>query len=525
MTDMRTASGLNDEGISSTLFYCGLLVAAGILLALISYLQPFAPEWWNLITDDAVAHAETAKHLARGQGFTTGWIFPNALNYAHDVNRVPDLYNPPLYSLILGFFFLLLGANLPAIIVCTTVLFVGTGVCIFLFAKDAFGQYAALIAALLFLTNPIMRLTVAEGESLVLLVFLTNALFWLVYTSRMNSPGANAAIGALAGLCYLTEYMYWIMMLPLCLFCVWSSKGQRGKNLLALFAGFCAVSWWWWLRNCVVTGNPFFTFRFYNSSAERYLGMHGGRIVTGALKPAIRGGAGSINTGIVAINLKRQASELILTFGNWLGPLFVAAAFWKCGNEKMQTARKVMYGVALVVWLFVGGWSRYFTKGLCFLPFVCIIVAGFISSLLTADRSRRPLVRVAVLAVLVGASLISLPYWVRVAGSPLDVRYLFLAKVPRERVIVSDWAMRIAWLLDRPSVELPLERKDCIRVMAALPGGAAVYLSPDVESEYVRSGLTTFWRDVVSAAQEGHVSAELPFKHGEFIEDNDYLFY
>lgn len=68
--------------------------------------------------------------------------------------------------------------------------------------------------------------------------------------------------GALAALCYLTDYSSLIYTIPLAL--IWGGDGKRwNKRTVSQFAlGFVIVALPWWIRNVRLTGNPFFTLQW-----------------------------------------------------------------------------------------------------------------------------------------------------------------------------------------------------------------------------------------------------------------------
>jgi 4-amino-4-deoxy-L-arabinose transferase-like glycosyltransferase len=55
----------------------------------------------------------------------------------------PDVSNPPLYSILLGIFFMLFGESHVAIVICGTILLVGTAVMVYSWGREATGPWAA----------------------------------------------------------------------------------------------------------------------------------------------------------------------------------------------------------------------------------------------------------------------------------------------------------------------------------------------------------------------------------------------
>jgi len=506
------------RGTALTLCICCLLVAYGSFFILLDYLQPFAGVWRNPISVETLTFAQTGKNLARGRGFTTEWILPAALRYAQSLARVPDLYNPPLYPALLGVFFAVFGVHFHSILLCTGVLFLATGVCIYFFARDAFGPYAAIAAAALFLSSAPMRWYVIKGENIALLVLLMTLLFWKLYKSRMSAPRDAMLIGALAGMCYLTAYPYWVLLLPLCASCLASSGERRGGNVLALLGGFCAVSACWWLRNAIVTGNPFFTLRL---GAGIY-----GKAFTSALESVLKSVGDVLAPGARIRNLRWQSGTLVTMYGNWLIVLLIAAAFWKCDDARMQWTRRVLYVSWAAIWILVGSWTSVIgpLAALPFLPLACIIVSGFMFRIATAVNLRRVSICIAITAALVVVNTAPLPFWIYQGAAPYEwPASAYLDTVPKEKVFFSDMALQIAWLKDRPAVEMPMDAGECAKVASMAPGGVAVYMSQDFGDEYGAS--SAFWLGIHAAARNGVLSRTLPARRGELFGDGEYLFY
>jgi len=56
---------------------------------------------WDLEALDAMEYADIARHLANGQGFTTGLIYPAELEYGVDPAH-PSLVRPPVWPLLIA---------------------------------------------------------------------------------------------------------------------------------------------------------------------------------------------------------------------------------------------------------------------------------------------------------------------------------------------------------------------------------------------------------------------------------------
>src|SRR5437867_57538 len=91
-----------------------VIFATGVLMLLYTHWQ-----FRGLEKREAIDMAQLARNIARGRGFTTSVVRPVSLwhlkTYRPDHNPMfedhPDLYNPPLYPLILAGIFRLLPAK------------------------------------------------------------------------------------------------------------------------------------------------------------------------------------------------------------------------------------------------------------------------------------------------------------------------------------------------------------------------------------------------------------------------------
>src|SRR5580704_7309532 len=93
----------HSEGrIRTVLGYLGL-----VLLPLLVMLIVVATKFQGLQAPEALDHAQLARHLAAGDGYTTSFVRPLSLFFRADIRHHPDLYNAPAHPLLLSWFYLL----------------------------------------------------------------------------------------------------------------------------------------------------------------------------------------------------------------------------------------------------------------------------------------------------------------------------------------------------------------------------------------------------------------------------------
>ncbi len=465
------------------------------------------------VSGDGVYFALTASRLCRGEGFSTPKIYPYELNFVKDIRYFPDLSTPPLFSMALGVIFRILGTGSVSIWVCNTLLLMGTSVAVFLMAREAFGRGAAMLAAIMCATNPAMLAAVIEGSNSVLLAFLFICILYVVFRYRMDAHWANALAGGLAALCYLTQYSFWSLIVPLAVFSAVLNRGDLKKALPALLCGFFLVAAPWWARNISVAGNPFFCLRPYKEAYLRAISP--GRLPGGWLFLSHR-------FRTMNANLPR----LLTMYGNIVVLLFVPAIFWKAGDARFRAARNLAYLTAAAVVVFVASglqdWDYAF---LPFLPFILLAVAGYVFHLCAACamNSVRSICAVAGTLILLNASSMSRS-GVSVINMPAPIAGI-LSKLPQDRVVVTDDGFSMSWFYGRRSIELPDTVEAFVRISRTFGGKVALYFSPDFAGETEGNPQFRNWGQVMSACVQGYLPPEPGMRHGVDLNGQGFLLY
>jgi 4-amino-4-deoxy-L-arabinose transferase-like glycosyltransferase len=212
--------------------------------------QDLPAELWG---GDEAEYADIARRIARGDGFTTGIIYPVELNEWGAERDHPSLLRPPLLPLLMAGAFALAGPEVWALHVLLLGIFVASATLAFALGERLAGPLAGGLAALAVISSPdTLALSLLAG---------TETLYgvWILSAFLLLARGARPLwIGGVCGLLYLTKYNGGIL-LPFALLYLALDRA-RWRAVPECAAGFALVALPWWIRNWLVTGNPLFTY-------------------------------------------------------------------------------------------------------------------------------------------------------------------------------------------------------------------------------------------------------------------------
>ena len=270
-------------------------------------------DYKNLSVPQAMDQAQLARHLADGQGYTTGVVRPLSIFLVRRWNEAklngqpvganpdfarlqrghPDLANAPVYPLFLAGWMEVLPfshqmerrksfwsegghfARDKADVVITTINQLLLGLVIwqsFLLARKLFDPEVAWMTAILMFGCELMWDFSNSGlpTLLVLVIFLELArrLAWFEEAARAAAPVHRQLVvmavlaGGLAGFGCLTQYAFGWVILPVMVFLAGTGGVRRRVYAVAAGGAFLAVLAPWLLRNYLVCGLPFGTAGF-----------------------------------------------------------------------------------------------------------------------------------------------------------------------------------------------------------------------------------------------------------------------
>jgi hypothetical protein len=267
-----------------------------VLSAIALALWYTASEFRGLEKREAQDLAQLARHLARGEGFTTSVIRPVSLWQLTEragwdirdrairerlLQQHPDLAHPPLYPLVLSGIFRLAGEKvfqakmqdqiyapekwliLPFNQLCLLL----TLLLVYFWAKELFDQRIALTAGLLLLgSNTLWAYAISGLPTTFWMLLVLTATYCLYRADTRLNPGDESrpadgaawgwivASAVLLGLGYLTRYST-LFFLPI--LAGYAARALRGRRALlgavvycVIFVALCVP---WWLRNYEVS--------------------------------------------------------------------------------------------------------------------------------------------------------------------------------------------------------------------------------------------------------------------------------
>ena len=297
-TTIQTALFQIEMGRGKRVIQWALLVLLAAALSLIYTASQFR----GLDKRESMDMAQLARNIARGDGYTTYVIRPLSLwalqrhGWATTdprlTTRHPDLYNPPLYPLVLAGLFKILPPNafkydaadrvypperwviLPfdqlCLLACVLI--------VFLWAKRLFDRRVAVMAAVLMLfSDTLWSYGVSGLPTNFLMLLLLLAVYCLFLVDQRLNPSEPAegeptgaaptrvsggvialvlASAVLMGLCFLTRYLSAFLLVPVAIYAARVLRG-RGAALWtsAYVVVFLAVVTPWLVRNYRASGS------------------------------------------------------------------------------------------------------------------------------------------------------------------------------------------------------------------------------------------------------------------------------
>ena len=365
-----------------------LLSAIGLVVVLVVAGSYYRINFQGLDEIESFNYAQLARHLSRGEGFTTSFLLPTALLFDETLTSPPDIINPPLYPAVLSLFFRLFGSTEAVSALCSMVFFVLTVLGTARLAGRLFGRRVALLAAFLYLTNVMALKYSVSGLPVTLSSFLLVLLFLILLRledPHEGRPGLLApAAGGVLGLLYLTDYGTFPYLLPVAALLV-LNRGlgrERWKCLLLLALGFVVVSLPWWIRNYRVAGSPFFSLCAYEYKigtaafpSNAVFRLFDGDLLNRPIAPAA-----------LLDKMRRNFFELYLAMlalsRSFIMPLFLADVLRTrrgTADAPMRAALYLLIGVALVTLTITYPDQR---KLFHFLPLIFILGSAFFFHLL-----------------------------------------------------------------------------------------------------------------------------------------------
>ncbi len=243
----------------------GFIILVAIVIGLLSWGIYYSRHYEGIVTIDAMNQAQIARHLYLGEGLTTSFIKPVSILLGNYSARTPDCYISPLPILILSRFLSVIGLNDFAILGYSVFWAFFTGILLLVLSRLLFHNLIiALLTFLVYMFNIGILESAFSGLSMPYISCILLIYIWLYYIRNRSSLVWTAVLGGIAGILYLSEFDFLFLAAPLAMVTVIESKGNRWIHALVfLFAGIL-ISLPWLIRNTVITGNPFFSLRWFD---------------------------------------------------------------------------------------------------------------------------------------------------------------------------------------------------------------------------------------------------------------------
>lgn len=268
----------------------GVALAAVLVGGLLLSLRVSWTQFHGATSETVLLQADVGRQLARGQGFTTQVNYPQTAAFMEargqrfDAKQpYPELHQAPLYSLVIGGALAVLPERTREGLFAVAPVapdgfradyfLLGLNLALFWLAawltydlgRRLFEPRVGWLAALgMMLSTPLWKQTVAINglPLLMVLALLAFRLSWqldqaLAAERRRAALGWAAAVGAVCGLLFLTEYSAGALIFVALGFAAWRfSSSQRWVALTLIALAFAVVTGPWVARNLRLTGSP-----------------------------------------------------------------------------------------------------------------------------------------------------------------------------------------------------------------------------------------------------------------------------
>jgi len=484
-----------------------VLVWVALAFAIFRYFQTkyvIAPKGWrqyfeagilesglqlNFRSPEPFEYGQIARNNLRGEWFETDVIRPVDLWLNSSVHHHPDLYHPPAYSVVLAGLMAIGGVE-------NGTLLWGSGLFYFLIipvlyfaSRSMFGKRIARLGLFFCLIMPAVGLAAVSGTPGLLATFLVTALFALLSFVRERRYLVTALAGLALGACALTATRYVFLLLPAVGYLALTLRRRAWAHapILVVVAGLVVLPWA--LRNARLSGSPWPPMEWtssYRLAAESQ--QRAGANVPAALasphaiersfapdafRVALLGKEGarsvfrSLRLGIG--DLIRYGAQSVLVV------LFFAGVLIRSRNRHAEWLRIALY-VAIGIDLIYGSFAR--PDDFLLLPYVpfMVVVGTFVLIELigrlgyTRAISSYALVAVAIV-VAIGQTAVSTNPADALTETDHDryfttwwLEHQFQETLEPDAVVLSNVPWHTAWYLDRPSIWLPPDYEDLVRL-------------------------------------------------------------
>ncbi len=505
------------------------------LAALFVYLVYAGAHTRELADPNAMDYAQIARHLARGEGFTTSFIRPLSLAQVQNISHHPDLSYPPLHPLWMSLFFRLGGANHRMAAWSCGLAYLLSLPLVYLLAVRLFDRRVGLLALGLYGINYLSLQYAVSGLEVSLATLLATILLLALYAyldAEIASPVLAALCGVALALVCLVKYVYLVLLLPVLLVVLLRRGEKRYAETLLFLAMFAVVLAPWALRNARVTGNPVFTLR----SAEI-----AGNTITYKGQALYRTYVSPVPAGMLFLakhpreawmKLRPLTLSIYDAVPNLGGPFvaafFIAGVFMRFRNETLHTLRAAHYAWIVLVGLALCLLSADARLLVPLSPLVVVVGAGVFLELLDrlVEPVQGPKLKRRLTTLSIGGLLAVCWYPIAAMTMTMEPRDTEAAQDVRgicetlatKKVspVYADQPWVLAWYGEIDAIWLPQTEDDLHALEAGVGPIRYMVLSPLITAAAEEEGLAP-WARVYGAARRGVALPYERFAAADFL--------
>jgi hypothetical protein len=488
------------------------------LLVLLVILLYTGTQFYGLRDAEAMEAGQLARNLWKGRGYVTRHVRPLQLWYMGQIgkpaldpktNTQPELWMPPLYPLLLSWWFHVvqpdfepvggartLGADRAVMAAGWLFFLAGMGLT-YLLARELFDRRVAVMSVFLFLVcNPLLESVIAGLPLAFLAMLFAAAAYGLLKAERWHAAGkpvwwvySAVGVSALAvGMGTLTQYAFASVLLPLVVYVAVSfPKRWHVMGALCVLV-FALVLTPWVVRNWKVS-RTFFGLARYSLAEGTGKGTRE-EIRPGQLQRSYVGAIPRLKLRQLARTALMNAQQLYeVTLkevgANYLIAFFLVALLHRFRQEEVFRLRRFVFWslLASMGWLSVTGLpARNFL--IVFVPLIIIYGVAFFYVMFERLQFRTRLLRKGVVGLF--AAFNTVPFLLMVLPPGTTVPYPpywaeAVAKLGQafreEELLASDIPWAVAWYADRSAVWLPFSEQDYIAINDEVRLITGIYLT------------------------------------------------
>jgi len=517
-TEGRSAVGPRLPRINPRDIGYGALIAVA---ALFIYLVYHSARAGDILDPAAMDYAQVARNIAHGEGFTTSIVRPMSLARVQNISHHPDLYHAPLHPLWMSLFFRMGGATPQMAAWACGAAYLLSLPLVFYLGLKLFGRRVALLALALYAVNYLSLQYAVSGLETSLATLLATVLMLALYfhlsAGGKPAPVTAALCGAVASLCFLVDYIYLCLLLPVLVAVVLREGKRRWAEMAICLAAFVLVATPWAIRNTRVAGSPFFTLELGEivSNTTTYKGHSLFRQYAAPAQPL----------GFIVAHPKemwQKVRPMTLNMyeslpslgGPWVAAFFLAAIFLRFGGGGLRNLRATHYAWVLLLagaLCLMSADARYLVA---LSPLVAIVAAAAFLTLVDAwiekitgpRRKRQALVWciTALVAVCWYPVLGTTATWEKQSTDATDELKLVAKTLADRKVhpVVADQPWTLAWYGNIEAIWLPQTADDLHAMESAVGPMRYMVLSPLITSAGDQEGLAP-WAELYAAARRG----------------------